>query len=104
MKRTEMKIGVCETCKNYYEERYDPSPAGVSLGAGYMIDAGCGKEEELPDDSPDVGMNMDNQCPVWELAPLTYCPKHKYWYWGECSDCMNDYYEEDKKYEHTQRD
>ena len=98
MKITEIKIGVCETCEHYYEEKFDPSPAGVSLGSGYMIDAGCRKDEELAkseEDNEDLGRDFDNQCPLWEVTKaLFYCGKHKFWVRGECSDCMAEAYQE----------
>ena len=95
MKITSMEIGICETCKSYYEDHYDPSPSGVSLSPGYMIDAGCKRDDELAEKYPNmdgIGKDIDNQCPLWELtSALAYCMKHKYWYWSECTDCYDDY-------------
>lgn len=92
MKIAEVKIGICETCRHYRCERYDPSPSGVSLSPGYMIDEGCAKEEDKRI-SEDVGKDTDNQCPVWNLTnSIAWCPAHKFWYWGECVECEADYY------------
>lgn len=96
MKVTELKVGICKTCKNHWYARFDPSPAGVALSAGSMVDEGCFVDDKLEQyDNPEMGKDIDNQCPLWVMPELTYCTKHKIWYWGECEECANGYYNQE---------
>jgi hypothetical protein len=54
-------IKTCDNCEYVSVSHYDPSPHGVSLSSGSMVDYGCGKEDELPDDYDFTG-----DCPLWE--------------------------------------
>lgn len=92
--------GICDSCKHYSVEAYDPSPAGVSLGAGFMTLTGCNKEEEwgvLVEEgkiTDNAGSSGEHQCPLWELAyEFKWCPKHG-WYEIDagCCGCDGDYY------------
>ena len=83
-----IEVGICKTCKHYYEEWFDPSPSGVALSGGSMLDAGCMKEEELErlGINGEVGTDEDHQCPLWEPG-LEWCEKHKRWFPQRCDGC-----------------
>ncbi|RKY01507.1 MAG: hypothetical protein DRP55_04190 [Spirochaetes bacterium] len=88
----EIKVGVCKTCKFYFEEWFDPSPPGVALSPGCMLDAGCSKEDELAElnmDISNIGIDEEHQCPLWQ-PNLQWCVKHKKWYMFECKECLKD--------------
>ena len=99
----EIKVGVCETCKHYYEDYFDPSPSGVALPPGQMMDAGCVKEEELYElevtediDIENIGKDEEHQCPLWQPA-FQWCKRHKRWYLNECNKCIDEMEEEYRK-------
>ena len=100
---SDIKFGVCETCKHYWQEEFDPSPPRVALSPGRMVDAGCEKEDEVFlktsdwDNHDKIGTDEDNQCPVWELGAL-WCSKHKRWYIYECDKCIEAMAEEYKEF------
>jgi len=92
-------VGVCETCRYYSEYLYDPSPAGVSLPPGHMVDVelSC----DLKGDESDAVQEAyeryyetrEGECPLWEPA-ISFCEVHKKWYLGPfCGDCEAEVYE-----------
>jgi len=85
-----IKVGVCETCRFFHADTFDPSPAGVALGSGRMEDMCCEKEEEvaLTVDDEDVGTDENHQCPYWQPA-FEWCDIHKIWYMYECDRCID---------------
>lgn len=95
--KLEIEMGVCKTCKHYRSYEYDPSPPGVALSSGTMIDDYCnlmetGIDENIPD-NPEVGINEDNQCPCWE-PPINFCNEHNCWYEYQCSKCEEMMYQQ----------
>jgi len=90
-----IKVGICETCKFYHVDYFDPSPAGVALGPGVMEDVYCEKEEEvmLTVDDKDIGTDENHQCPFWQPA-FKWCKRHRIWYMGECEKCLDEMAEE----------
>ena len=90
-----IKVGVGETCKFCHAEWFDPSPSGVALGSGEMLDAGCEKEDELDKiniegiDISKIGTDEQHQCPLWQPA-FKWCERHKRWYLFECEECLDE--------------
>jgi hypothetical protein len=89
--KTEM--GICDTCRFYKSHEYDPSPSGVALSPGTIIEKYCelietGKDENIPDNES-VGTNSDNQCPCWQPA-IDFCKKHNTWYSYQCPGCEEE--------------
>ncbi len=100
----EFKVGVCETCKHFSCDTFDPSPSGVALGKGWMNDCGCTKEDELFQIAGDwenfdkLGNDEENQCPLWE-PNFQWCKTHKVWYLYECDRCIEEMEEAYKEFQ-----
>lgn len=95
--RIELKVGVCETCRYMACDTYNPSPLGVALSSGQMLDCTCAKEDELAeiagdwDNFSELGTDENNQCPLWSPdIEFVWCEKHKKWSLGECDECMDE--------------
>jgi len=90
LEKVKESIGKCHSCRYHWEESFDPSPSGVSLGAGRMHDAGCHVEDYLailPDYDDEWGNTKP--CILWS-GQIIYCEKHGYRIGEECGGCIDE--------------
>lgn len=83
-------IGKCESCKYSWAESFDPSPHGISLASGQMMDAGCHAEDYLailPDYDGEWGNTKP--CILWS-GQIIYCFAHDYEIGEECGKCIEE--------------
>ena len=85
-----VETGVCETCK---------------FGQCWSEEGGYFSECDNPDvpwllseAHSDLGTKY-YQCPFWRLKKLSWCMFHRHFYEEECSECVDEMYEEMKKAE-----
>lgn len=96
-KEAQALVGKCEGCRYSWTERFDPSPAGISLSPGYMEDAGCHADDFLVI-LPEVDVEewgVAEPCPLW-CSNIHYCERHGYQI-GRCEICVDEAMYEDWK-------
>ena len=91
MKLKDVNVGICETCKHYFEVWDDPGARDCSLPGGQMlVDAGCRIDGGLIEKN---NQGEKAECPLWELGLAVFCNRHKQWYHAGtdgCDKCLEE--------------